>query len=393
MDRPVAKRILILVTLSELGGAQKYVRYLATGLKAGGFEVAVGSSPGPLLAELKAAGIETVEFPEMTRGLSLFADAGTFLRLLRLLRGRHFDLVHTNSSKAGAIGGLAARLTGARSVFTAHGFFLMRRFWGPLKRALYVAVEFVAVRLFTDRVVCVSEADLAKMLSLRVVAPGRARVIRNGLDASELPGTVELATRAALLRLAGAGTGPAAETRPRIVATVANFYPIKALADLVDAAELVAQEFPEAQFVVIGDGQERGDLERRVAERGLGANFRMPGRRADASQLLAACDVFAISSVAEGLPYALLEAMAQAKPLAVTAAGGIPEVVEDGRSALVVKPGDAAGLARSIVVLLSDVDRAAELGCAARRRLEERFLLAPALQAHFELYEELGITP
>lgn len=158
-----------------------------------------------------------------------------------------------------------------------------------------------------------------------------------------------------------------------VVGNVAALVPHKGQRYLIEAAHLVVQQVPDARFVILGEGELREQLERQVRDHHLEKHVLLPGFRTDVMGCLKSVDVFVLSSVTEGLGTSLLDAMACSRPIVATTAGGIPEVVADGQTGLLVPPRDHAALANAIVTLLNDPPRRARMGAAGLLRVRERF--------------------
>jgi glycosyltransferase involved in cell wall biosynthesis len=373
-------RLLLVITQSEFGGAQKYVYYLATRLPQDRYEVTVACGAGGLLIhKLRGAGTAVMCLPHLVRDINPVRDFLVLLDLVRLVRRVRPHIVHANSTKAGFIGRLAAKLAGVPVVlFTAHGFFLYEPFWGRAKRLLYAVLERAGGRL-CDLVIAVSEADRQRMIEYEILPAEKLVVVHNGLDADActMEGSAARTDRS-LLPFHG-----------KIVGTVAHFYPIKGLQFVIRAAALVGQGYPETGFVIVGDGEQRLELEHLVKRLGLDSHVAFLGQRDDVSEILPLFDVFVLPSVKEGLPFALLEAMAAARPIVASAVGGIPEVITDGETGLLVPPRDPEALAKAISTMLTDRGKAQQMGLAARERVLASFTVTRMLEQTEQLYWQL----
>ncbi len=168
--------------------------------------------------------------------------------------------------------------------------------------------------------------------------------------------------------------------------TTARLDAQKGLTYLLDAAALL----PDPMFAVVGDGPERAALEAQVAALGLRDRVRFLGYRSDVPELLAACDVFVLPSLYEGLPLALLEAMASGVPVVATAIGGVDEAVQDGVSALLVPPADARALGVAIRTLLDDPGLARQLGTTGMAVARRSFSVEPMVRQLTRIYDELA---
>ena len=173
-----------------------------------------------------------------------------------------------------------------------------------------------------------------------------------------------------------------------VVGNVAALTGHKDHATLLEAAGIVLRRRPEARFVIVGEGPLRRELEARVREGGLAGRVVFAGFRDDVDRLLPAFDVFCLSSHLEGLGTSLLDAMAFGRPVVATAAGGIPEAVEDGSTGVVVPVRDPVALAQALLALLDDPDRRRRLGAAGRKRFLERFTADRMVEETLRVYEE-----
>ena len=229
---------------------------------------------------------------------------------------------------------------------------------------------------FIDRYVPVS-GDLERWLESVVgIAPAKVGLIANGVD------TVHF-------RPGASGPGQF------VVGTVGRLQDVKNQAGLVDAfaalkAMLPAQ--PQARLVIVGDGPLRAQLEAKVVQAGLADAVTLTGARNDIADLMRGFSVFALSSIAEGTPVTLLEAMACALPVVSTAVGGIPELVQDGVTGTLVPPGDVAALASALARYAADPGLAARHGAAGRERIENHYSVSAMVQAYVALYDGLRKT-
>jgi glycosyltransferase involved in cell wall biosynthesis len=174
-----------------------------------------------------------------------------------------------------------------------------------------------------------------------------------------------------------------------VVGNVAALVPHKGQRYLIEAARQVVREIPDIRFVILGEGELREQLERQINEHHLQKHVLMPGFRTDVIGCIKGFDLLAMSSVTEGLGTSLLDAMACAKPIVATTAGGIPEIVEEGVNGLLVPPRDAASLAAAIVRLLRDAPLRQRMGAAGLARVTERFTVERMVEATAAVYDRL----
>lgn len=354
-------RVVHLVLSLGVGGLEMMVLHLARHADRARFDTRVLClrEPGPLAAAAAAAGVEvdSLDCPGLPK-------ARTLARLARKLRALRPHVLHTHNPSPHLFGALAAPAAGVPVVVhTKHG-----RNYPDSPRAVWV--NRVASWL-TDRVVAVSEATAA-VASGRERVPGRkVCVIPNGIDVA---------------RFRPPAVRPADPLR---VIHVARLNRIKDQPTLLRAARLVADAEPGFRLDVVGDGPERAGLEALAAALWLGPHVRFLGERHDVNDLLATAALFVLSSVSEGIPVTLLEAMAAGLPAAVTDVGGNREVVVPGETGVLVPPGDPEALGRAILAALRDPAGRARMGAAARRVIEDRFDVRHTAARYHATYLEL----
>jgi glycosyltransferase involved in cell wall biosynthesis/protein-tyrosine-phosphatase len=314
---------------------------------------------GRLARELRTLGVEVAVVDE---GQHTAAHILAFLT--RFLRAHRVDILHTHRYKDTVLGTLAAKLAGVPHVIrTVHGLAEPMRGWDRAKFRAYDALDKAALWCFADRIIAVS-AGMAE--TLRATGYKRSAVvpIHNGIDLTKVRVT---RSRYDLRRELGIST------EALVIGTVGRLSPVKAQGDLLRAAQRILRKEPDARFVIVGDGPLRRELAEAATQLGVERACSFVGSRHDIQDLVAAMDIFVLSSLHEGIPMALLEAMALGTPVVATAVGGVPEVVTDRVSGLLVPPRDDRALADACVALARDRPWAQKLGVAARRIVTERF--------------------
>lgn len=357
-------RVLQVITQSQLGGAQRHVLDLCEGLpKTWQIEVACGPG-GALITRLRDAGTKVHEVPHLRRAIGPVHDSAALGELLRLVT-RGYDVVHCHSTKAGALGRIAAALAKVpRVLFTAHGFvFNEAQPW--LSVSAYATVERLLQRLST-RIITVSDAD-------------RLAALRHGFTAAKL---VTIHNGISLERIDRPRSSTYRRTGQRIVA-VGHAYPNKGFDTLLRALT----HLPDAELFVAGWGVEADGLRAMAESLGVRRRIHESGELNDPIPLMRSADVVVVPSRKEGLPYVLLEAMACERAVVGTEVGGIPEVIEQNQNGIVVPPNDPWILAEAVRGLLADSERRRWLGRNARATVASRFTLARMLAQTCDVYE------
>ena len=380
-------RVAHLVTRLDLGGAQQNTLYTASHLDPELFDVDVLCGPGGMLDEearrLAAAHDRPFRlrfFPNLVRDVSPVDDARAFFQLTVWLRETRPHVVHTHSSKAGILGRLAARAAGVPVVIhTYHGFGFHDR-QKPAVKAFYVALERACVRA-SDWTLFVSEDNRRYAEAHGLARPGRCSILRSGVKLSELP--APLADRGRKKADLGCGM------HKPLVSSIGNLKPQKNPEGFVRVAARCLAKFPNARFLFVGDGELRSRVEAQVIAAGLHGKVLFPGWRRDTAEILAASDVFALTSHWEGLPRALVEAMKTGLPCVAYAVDGVRDLLRDGENGRLVEADDEAGMAECIAELLEQPDKAKELGRAAAKSIGKEFDIDAMVRAQESLYTSL----
>jgi len=377
------KKILYFITKSNWGGAQKYVYDLATALTdTHDILVATGGS-GRMVTELQRAGIRTHVIGALVRDVNVLKEFSVAKELFTLLRAERPDVVHVNSSKAGGLGAFIVRVHNifskqhARIIFTAHGWAFKedRSFLVKLAIGFFSYLTVV----FAHTTITVSEDDYQRALWMPFV--------RRKLH------TIHIGISTALYKDKNDAQRELFAEIPKpkhsiLVGTIAELHRNKGLIYALGAFETLKKNGVSAALAVIGDGEERKHLENLIRAKDLEDTVLLLGAVPDAAQFLPAFDIFLLPSVKEGLPYTILEAGAATLPVVATAVGGIPEVIEDMRSGILVRPKNAAEIAGALELLAEDPEKRALFGDALHERVLQSFSFERMLQATRGLYSD-----
>jgi glycosyltransferase involved in cell wall biosynthesis len=362
--------ILELLVSTKPGGGPQHVAMLARALPARGWHpIVAGPADGVLFDGFVKSGIETVELA--TNRLR----PATLVRLVRLVRRRGIRLIHSHGKGAGVYGRLAARLTGVPAVHTFHGIHF-ERYPAPA-RAAYLALE-RRLGAWTARVVNVSRAQECEGLALGLFQARQSRVIPNGVDVARLgAAALDRTTARAHLRVSGDAL---------VVGTVSRFDEVKRLDVLIDAIAVLSG----ITLVLVGAGDEAVRLRARAAAGAARGRVVLAGEVPEAARLLRAFDVYASASRKEGMPLAVLEAMALGLPVVASDIPPHREILGSGSAGLVV--GTAEAFAAALERLARDAGARAALGAENRTRARSEFDAREMLTSLEALYGEvLGV--
>ena len=353
-------RPLVLISGLATGGAERvtvsFLRHLAgTGTEVVACTV-TSRRDGPLAAELAAAGVRRHDL-----GARRIADPLALLRLIRLLRRERFSLVHAHGPEACMLAGLACPPTRVPLVITRHVLDEATTNWRL--RQLARMTLFAARR--AAAVVAVSNAVARRLEEAGAARPGAVHVIPNGVELERFDDPALSLRRGEFRRALGV------EPDESLLLLPAVLREGKGHEVLIEALPEIKARVPRARVAFAGGGELEGALRARAERHGNAVMFL--GQRGDVPELLAACDLVVLPSMAEALPTALIEAAAAGRPVVGTRVGGTPEVVEEGETGLLVPPGDSAALAAAVVSVLTDRDKARSFGEAGRRRALSQF--------------------
>ncbi|MEW5901074.1 MAG: glycosyltransferase [Acidobacteriota bacterium] len=367
-------KIMEMIDRLSLGGGQTALLLLAEHLDRSRFEVIVAGGEGPLLEEAKRKSVCLLPV-----SLRKSASLRSVREVASALRSNRIDILHTHGGIAGLYGRLGAAL--ARTpvvVHTLHGIHYLH-YRNPVLRRLSIFLERGCSRL-TDGLVLVCQSDLERAKKHRLAAGTKMTVIRNGIEVQSNFKSEEVAAKRREL-----GWEPG---RP-VVGTVARLHRQKGILYLLRAAKQVLIEFPEALFAVVGEGPLGRKLREEARALKLGEKFLFLGERKDAATILAGLDIFVLPSLWEGLPFVLVEAASLGKPIIAAAVDGVPEIVTDAATGILVPPKTPSALADAILGLLGDRERASCLGERARALIPPRFPLRRMIEQTEALYLDL----
>lgn len=346
--------VTLLTTGARVGGTETMIMEYAQHLHRQGYDVRVRSlvEDGPVISLLRQEGIRA----DSVRMRGAY-DVGGLVRLVARLRRERPDILHTFLFHANILGRIAGRFLRIPVVISS------QRSIDDWRRLPHTLLDRWTAP-WADLIISNSEAGRRRLLVRERLPAEKVITIHNGLDLSKY--RLDGAARSVADSLGIDPTAP-------IVGMIANLLPSKGYDLFLRAASEVLTQVGHARFLVVGEGRLRTQLMGLASECGLEDKVLFLGYRRDIPELLSAMDVFVLSSRWEGLPVAVLEAMAMAKPVVATDVGGVSELVVDGETGILVPPGSSHELARGIVTLLRDPERARRMGERGRERVESEF--------------------
>jgi glycosyltransferase involved in cell wall biosynthesis len=384
-------KIVRVIARLNVGGPARHVVLLNRGLDRRGHSSllvhgAVDSGEASLEGLIERADVRAVHLPALGRRISMTSDFRALWRLTRLLLREQPDVVHTHTAKAGTLGRIAAttynltRRKGRRAavVHTFHGHVLD----GYFHPVLNVLVRWTERGLATlsDRIVTISPSQQRDIVDRFHIASGhRTTVVPLGLDLAALESLES-----------GAPTFRPEAGIPRgdvVIGYLGRFVPIKDLPALVRAAATVIRRRPDVWLVLAGDGPVRSDLEALAHRLEAAHRVRFLGWTDDLPRFYATIDCLALSSRNEGTPVAIIEAMAAGKAVAATAVGGVPDIVTDRVTGLLVPPADVEALSAALLKLVGNEEERLRMGAAARETVAARYSVERLVSDIERLYE------
>lgn len=354
-------------TATTWRGGQNQVLLTVLGLRAAGERTLLIAHPD---GELRRRAAEGLEFVPLAPSHELDLKAGW--KLSRLLNRLQPAVIHAHDPHAVAMAALGLSMAaGPRPP----ALIASRRVDFRLKKNSFSRWKYRQVGAF----ICASEA-IARLVTQDGIDAARVFTVHEGIDVERVAHTKPVNVHAELWLPAHAP----------LVVNIGALVEHKGQRHLVDAAALVVREIPDARFVILGEGALKGALEQQVRHLHLEKHVFLPGFRADVLGWLKGADVFVMPSEMEGLGTSILDAMAAGVPVVGSATGGIPEVIEDGATGLLVPPGDARALAASIVRLLREPALRERMGQAGWARARERFTVERMVEGTLRVYRHVA---
>ncbi len=388
--------VSLIMKIAHIATIDYSIRYLLLNqlrsIKQAGYEVASISASGPNEPVIESVGIRHIAVP-MTRRVTPLADLWALWQLARILRRERFTIVHCHTPKAELLGQVAARLAGVPVVVGTFRGIYYRPDMHPLWRRLFMLMARLAAGR-ADLILSQSKEAMATAVREGICSPEKIKLLGNGID-------VRRFDRRSLNPVEVAQLRQSLEIAPDVpvVGFVGRLVREKGILELLQAGRIVRKRFPEVQFLIVGplDDEKADALTPAVAqEYGLADAFTFTGLRNDMPECYAMMDLFVMPSHRESFPRSPMEASAMGVPCVVTDIPGCREAVEQERNGLLIPLGDVQALAGAIMVLLTDKEKARQMGATGRQMAEERFdeeLIFATVKAEYaRLLQEKGLA-
>ena len=372
------KKILYLITKANWGGAQKYVFDLASEMaERNDYDVIVayGEPFGELSDKLKTSEIRTIEIKGLSRDINLFGEFKVIKSVWKILKNEKPDVIHLNSPKIGGLGSLLGRLAGIEKIlYTAHGWTFNedRPLW---QRFLIQYFSWLTI-LFSHKTIVIAKQEYDQVIGWPFISDKKLKLIYNGIK------PIYFLNRDQAQEFFGGKI----LNDDLVVGTIAELHKNKGLKYAIDAFEDVVEKKDNLKFIIIGEGEERQDLEEEILEEGLSKKVSLVGKIEDAGQYLKAFDIFILPSIKEGFPFVLLEAGLAKLPVIASDVGGIPELISDGENGILVEAKEDDDIEDALKVLISDVGLREKYGEALYGKVKGEFSFEKMINKTEKLY-------
>ena len=361
-------KVLHVTTHMNIGGIGNYILTLSAALKPKGVEAIVASGGGNLEEELDRLGISHRRINIITKSEISPKVLISALALRKIIKREKVDIIHAHTRVSQAAALLASLMTGVPFVTTCHGYFKtrMRKVFDTWGR----------------KVIAISDA-VKRHLALDLgVSDDRIELIYSGVDTEKFTRDYSAEEVDTIKRSTGLRLSP-------VVGNIGRLSPVKGQKYLVEAMAGVLKKAPDAQALIIGDGEEKEALERQARELGISQSVRFVRSMIDTPRMLPIMDVFVFPSVKEGLGMGLLEALAAGRACVASKVGGIEDIIKDGYNGILTEVGDARGIAGAIISLLEDAELRGRMGERGRNIVREKFALDTMADKVIGLYENV----
>lgn len=384
LKKNTEKKVLYIITKSNFGGAQRYVYDLAKNITKDGYQtlVALGGD-GILKDKLEKVGIKTISIPNLKRNINIFSEIKVFFTLLKILKRERPNIAHLNSSKIGGLGVLACRLMRIKKIiFTAHGF-AHKEDRNIISKKIIKLLSWITIAL-SHKTIVVSNDDYKNAPKLFVKK--KIFIIHNGI--SEINFEEKNIAKNKILEKISFIKDQNEIKKTIWIGTISELHKNKGLSFVIKAVNNLIKNGFNVSFFIIGEGEEKLNLEQLIKKEGLENNVFLLGFIENASNLLRAFDIFTLTSIKEGLPYVLLEAGLAILPVIASHIGGIPEIIGNEKSGLLIPPKNINYIEKAISDLINSPKNRIEYGNILKEEIKKDFTIEQMVSQTIKIYKK-----
>ncbi|MCK5214803.1 MAG: glycosyltransferase family 4 protein [Candidatus Omnitrophica bacterium] len=384
-NKPHKIKVAQVITRMDWGGSPDIVRILCQQIDPDLFDnrLIMGNSTH-LTMETKRFlhNLNTKVFSiyQLQRNINPFKDLIALIRLYRCFRREKFDIVHTHTAKAGALGRIAARLAGVpKVVHTSHGHNFYGYF-GPIGSKIIIFVEKILTAM-TDKITALTELERRDFITYKVSPQKKIMVFNSGVEFEKLR-NIEIDpvnVRASL----------SVDEDEILISMIGRLEEVKGPEHLIEAAQIVLKKNAKVRFLFVGDGALRQSLETRCNQMGINDKVIFTGWRADVPQILSVIDILVLPSINEAVGRILLEAGALGIPVVATYVGGVPEIIKDHETGILVPPESPDEIADAVMTLINDPQQRKRMGETAKVWVDDKFSAGRMVSKITGLYNDL----
>lgn len=378
-------KVAQIITRMDWGGSPDIVRIICERLDPEKYDFKLILGPSEHASAKTKAFLEKIKdkviyLPRLKRDINLFHDFLSFVSLYRIFKREKFDIVHTHTSKAGALGRLAAKLAGVKkTIYFSHGHIFYGYFSKFFSKIIILVERFLS--LFTTKFIVLTELEKRDMIAYKVSGPEKIEIVNSGLELDIYKTVVmNAAQKKAQLGI---------EKEELVVGMIGRLEPIKDPGCLVEAAQLIIEQCANLRFLIIGEGSLRQGLEKRCKELGIFHKFIFLGWREDVPEIIPVLDLLVLPSLNEAVGRVIVEAGACGVPTVATNVGGVPLVVQGNLTGMLFSAKDRQALAKAVIELLRNDQKRREMGTQAMQWVSDKFSAEVMVKRISDIYEGL----
>jgi glycosyltransferase involved in cell wall biosynthesis len=365
-----------MVTKGVWGGAQKYVYSIATNLPKNLYDVFVITGRGEILKnKLEKEGIRVYEISNLKRDISIFSEIKSFISVFKILRKESPDVLHLNSPKAGGIGSVVGKILGIKNIIlTAHGWtFNENR--GIFSKLIIIFLSWFTA-LLCHKTIVIADREMKQGRRMPFVK-NKIVLIKNGVE------NIDFKEKKEAQKELFQHINKTPINNVLWLGTIAELHKNKGLEYAIGA---VAKIETPVVFFIIGEGEERKNLERMIEKHNLENRVFLVGFLENAKEYLRAFDIFTLTSIKEGLPYTILEAGLAGLPVVASNIGGIPDIIDNGLNGILVEKTNIEQITKTIELMIRNPDQRKSFGLKLQEKVEKEFSLKQMLNKTLQLY-------